>query len=100
MKMSYNLAFHKDAAEELKNLDGRERIAVLKQLKKIKENPKLGDDLGNKAGIDLTGYKKIYADNKRIRIVYKVISDRVLVYVIAIGKRENMEVYRESIKRI
>jgi mRNA interferase RelE/StbE len=100
MKMSYNLLFHEDAAKDLKNLDGRERIAVLKQLKKIKENPELGDDLGNKAGINLTGYKKIYVDNKRIRIVYKVISEKVLVYVISIGKKENMEVYRQSIKRI
>jgi len=97
--MNYDIIFHKDAAKELGDLDGRERIAVLKQLKKIKENPELGEELGNKAGFNLTGYRKIYVDKKRIRIVYRIIEYRLLVYVISIGKRENMDVYRKANSR-
>jgi len=46
---------------------------VLKQRVKLEQNPKYGDPLGNKAGINLEGYFKLYADKRRIRIVYEEI---------------------------
>jgi mRNA interferase RelE/StbE len=57
-------------------------------------------ELGHKAGLDLTGYRKLYVDNKRIRILYKIISEEILVYIISIGERDKMEVYKKSIKRL
>jgi len=70
----------------------------LKQLVKLENNPKYGDPLGNKAGINLDGYFKLYADKKRIRIIFQV-TDHV-IKIIAIDKREDMEVYRIALKRI
>ncbi|MFC2131987.1 type II toxin-antitoxin system RelE/ParE family toxin [Bacteroidota bacterium] len=99
MKKTYRILFHPEAKKELLSLEGSLRIKVLKQIKKLKEKPQLGENLGNKAGLDLTGYKKLYVDNKRIRIVYSIMEDMVLVYIISIAKRESMSAYRKAQKR-
>ena len=36
---------------------------------------------------------------KKIRIVYRVIDERVMVYVVAIGRRHNDEVYLHAATR-
>jgi len=87
-----------EAVEDFQGLDGSVRKRVLKQLIKLEQNPKCGDPLGNKAGLNLEGYFKLYADRKRIRIIYEEIGD--VLKVIAIDKREDMEVYRIAMKRI
>ena len=87
-----------EAREDFDRLDGSVKRLVLKQLIKLEKNPEYGDSLGNKAGLNLEGYFKIYADRKRIRIVYEVKDNTVKV--IAIDKREDMEVYRIALKRI
>jgi len=43
-------------------LDGSVKKRVLKQLIKLEKNPDCGDALGNKAGINLEGYFKLYAE--------------------------------------
>ena len=48
------------------------------------------EELGNKNGYDFTGYRKMYACKKQIRIVYSVINDLLLVPIIAIGKRPRL----------
>lgn len=73
---------------------------VFKKLKKIAQNPIIGIDLGNKAKMNLTGYKKVYVDKKKVRIVYKIVEDKVVVYVIAVGKRNDMEVYEKALGRV
>jgi len=87
-----------EAQADFNRLDGSVKKRILKQLVKLEQNPKYGDPLGNKAGINLEGYFKLYADNKRIRIIYEEIDH--IIKVIAIDKRENMEVYRIALKRI
>jgi mRNA interferase RelE/StbE len=87
-----------EAREDFKRLDGSIKKLVLKQLVKLEQDPKYGNPLGNKAGMNLEGYFKLYADKKRIRIVYQVINN--IVKVIAIDKREDMEVYHIALKRI
>lgn len=80
-----------EAQNDFNTLDGSVRKQVLKQLIKLEQNPNYGDPLGNKAGINLDGYFKLYADKKQIRIIYEVVED--IIKVIAIDKREDMEVY-------
>jgi mRNA interferase RelE/StbE len=63
------------------------------------KSPELGQDLGNKNNMDLTGLKKIYFDNKRYRVVYEVIEAEVIIYIVAIGKRDKMEVYMKACER-
>jgi mRNA interferase RelE/StbE len=87
-----------EARNDLRELDGRQRILVIKQLAKLERDPHVGKHLGNKMGMDLTGYYKLYADNKRVRIVYSIEDD--LIKIIAIGEREDMDVYRLASRRI
>ncbi len=87
-----------EAQADFNKLDGSVKKLVLKQLIKLEQNPKCGDPLGIKAGINLEGYLKLYADKKRIRIIYQEIDH--IIKIIAIDKREDMEVYRIALKRI
>ena len=87
-----------EAQADFKRLDGSVKKRVLKQLVKLETNPNCGDPLGNKAGINLEGYFKLYADEKRIRVIYEKVDN--IIKVIAIDKREDMEVYRIALKRI
>ncbi len=87
-----------EAHEDFKRLDGSQKKAVLKQLVKLERNPAYGKPLGKKTGIDLTGFYKLYAHNKKIRIVYTL--EQAVIKVIAIDKREDMEVYRIAAKRL
>ena len=98
--MTYKIFFHPAAAHEIAILDNRVRLLVLKQIKKLSLTPILGNELGCKQGIDLSGYRKLYADKKKIRIVYKIIDEQILVQVIAVGKRESLKVYKKAAKRI
>ena len=98
--MTYKVLFHPDAAKEVARLDNRVKLLVLKQIKKLSITPGLGSELGNRHGINLSGYRKLYADKKKIRIVYKIVDEKVLVQIIAIGKREGMEVYQKAATRL
>jgi mRNA interferase RelE/StbE len=87
-----------EAQADFNRLEGSVRKQVLKQLVKLELNPRYGNPLGNKAGINLEGYFKLYADKKRIRIIYEEIEN--IIKVIAIDKREDLEVYQVALKRI
>lgn len=95
---SWTVKLTDDARSDFRELDGRQKAIVAKQLLKLERDPRVGDHLGNKLGMDLTGFYKLYADSKRIRIIYSI--EQELVRVIAIGEREDMEVYRLASKRI
>ena len=98
--MTYRIVLKTEADEELEELSNRERILVFKQFKKIASSPELGKLLGNRAGYDLHGCRKMYADRKRIRIVYTVLDEQIVIEVIAIGKRDEMEVYKNAAERL
>jgi mRNA interferase RelE/StbE len=55
---------------EYQSLDGSVLAAASQQNAKLSKYPYLSDLLGKKHGCDLTGYRKMYVDRKRIRIVY------------------------------
>ncbi len=48
-----------EAQADFSKLDGSVKKRVLKQLVKLEQNPKYGDPLGNKAGMNLEGYSKL-----------------------------------------
>ena len=98
--MEYQIKFHPAALHEFCKLDGSIKKLVKKQLDKLKKSPLLGEELGNKNGYDLSGYRKMYACKKQIRIVYSVVENILLVNIIAIGKREDMEVYATAAERV
>lgn len=95
----YKYKFHPEAQKELAKLNHSVQILFTKILKKILNGPELGQDLGNKNNLDLTGLKKMYFDQKRYRVVYEVIEEEVIIYIVAIGKRDKMEVYEKAGER-
>ncbi len=96
----YSVLLIEEAREDFHRLDRSRQLQVAKLLKQLESNPYKGEHLGNKAGIDLTGYYKLYADKKRIRIVYTVMEKEIVVKVIAIGPRREMIVYHEAVRRL
>lgn len=97
--MKYNIVFHIEAKKDIEKLDNTLKILVFKQIKKLIDKPEIGQPLGNKAGFDLSNYRKIYACKKKIRIVYKVIENRIEIFIIAIEKRDKMSVYNIAASR-
>jgi len=95
----YDIQFHPLVADDLKKLNNSVHIEVFKKLKKIQESPELGVLLGNKNNMNLSGLRKVYVSKKRVRIVYEIVDDVLVVKVIAVGKREDMQVYKEVKKR-
>ena len=95
----YEIKNHPLVEEDLKELDHSLRLLVFKKLKKLQNSPELGVLLGNKNNLDLSGLYKIYVAKKKVRIVYEIVDRELIIYVIAIGKRDEMEVYRKASKR-
>jgi mRNA interferase RelE/StbE len=97
--MKFKIQLIPGAEQDFKKLDGNVKKLVLKKLIQLESNPLLGEALGNKAGMDLTGYYKIYILKKKIRIIYEIKDEILIVRVISIGKRENFSVYIQSYLR-
>lgn len=98
--MAYRVEFHRAAAEDFKDLDGSLKKLAADQIEKIAKHPELGESLGNRRGIDLTGYRKMYFNRKQYRIVYEIIEQTKLVTILGIGKREKFEIYEMISKRV
>jgi len=96
----YNFKFHPDAQKELKKLNKSVQILFTKKLKQIINSPEIGLDLGNKNNINLSGFKKTYFNNRKYRIVYEIIENEILIHIIAVGKREEMDVYKKANSRV
>ena len=96
----YELQLHPKVEDDLKELDNALQIQVFKKLKQIQISPQLGLPLGNKNNMNLSGFRKVYVSKKRVRIVYEVQNDVLSIYTIAIGKRDDMEVYKKANERL
>ena len=100
--MEYKIVFIPEAAKDYKDLDGSIKKSIETKIEELKKNPFLGEKLGHKFNIDLTGFYKIYVHGKRFRIVYRMITpEKIEVLEIwGIGKREKEEIYRTIGKRL
>ena len=92
----YDIQFHPLIADDLKKLNNSVCIEVFKKLKKIQTTPELGELLGNKNGMNLSGLRKMYVAKKQVRIVYEIVESILVVKVLVIGKREDMMVYKQA----
>jgi mRNA interferase RelE/StbE len=98
--LRYKVELTEDAAADFRGLDGSVKKLAAGQLKKLEQSPHLGQALGNMRGFDLTGYYKMYAARKTIRIVYRILDDLIIVEVVGIGKRADFEVYADVARRL
>ena len=91
--MKFDVRLTDESKKDFDRLDVSIKKHVLKKLILLETNPFPGKPLGNKAGIDLTGYYKLYVLKKKIRIIYKIIDQKLIITIISIGKRENLAAY-------
>ena len=55
----------------------------------------------NLDGLNLQGYRKTYLANATYRIVFKIEENKIkIVEIIAVGKREDKQVYKDAYSRI
>lgn len=100
--MNWKLVYLPEAAKDLKNLAGNQRLMVIKAIDKVLQNPLpaneggYGKPLGNKHGTDLAGFLKIKLRGAGIRVVYKLIRTETEMLVVVIGAREDDEVYETA----
>ena len=99
--MAHKIEFITEAVEDFGRLDGSIRKKVAKKIDELAANPYLGKPLGNLNDINLTGFYKLYTDDKKIRIVYRLLlEDRVIVEIWGIGKREKSQIYQKVNRRV
>lgn len=84
-----------DSKKDFDDLDGSLKKEASKKIAALSENPLLGKPLGNKQGMDLSGFYKLYFAKKRYRIIYRIVKgDIEIVEIIGIGKRDKEEIYK------
>lgn len=97
--MKWKLGFLPEAAKDLADLAGNQKIMVTKAINKVLENPLpaseggYGKPLGNKQGNNLSGFLKIKLKSAGIRVVYKLVKINGQMLVVVIGARADDEVY-------
>jgi len=96
----YEIQNHPLVEKDLKDLDHSLIILVFKKLKQLQQSPQQGELLGNKNNMNLAGYRKVYVAKKKIRIVYQILDNKLVVHVITVGKRADLKVYKEAFERI
>lgn len=100
--MKYRIELIPGAQKDYKKLDGSIKKLVNKKIDELSEKPLIGEKLGNKNNIDLTGFYKIYVAKKSIRIVYRLLSPNEIeiIEIWGIGKREKEEIYKLISQRL
>jgi mRNA interferase RelE/StbE len=88
--VAYALEFHPAALKEWESLDNSVRVPLKKKLEKRLENPHVASA---RLHGDLHNCYKIKNDKTGHRLVYQVIDERVVVFVLAIDKREDLAAY-------
>jgi mRNA interferase RelE/StbE len=94
--MSYNLEFKESALKEWHKLDGGIREQFKRKLAERLERPRV--ESARLSG--MADCYKIKLKNAGYRLVYQVDDNRIVVIVVAVGKRENFAVYRTASKRM
>ncbi len=99
--MAYKIEFLPDAEKDFDSLDKSVRKEASKKIDTLSKNPFLGKPLGNKFGINLTGFYKLYFAKKKYRVVYRLIGEHIeVIEIFGIGKRDKEEIYKLVAKRL
>lgn len=93
--MTYKLKFLPSAKKEWDKLDSNIKSQFKSKLRKCLENPCV--PANRLRGFD--GAYKIKLRSAGYRLVYEVDNQEIVVFVIAVGKRENSDVYEKAKNR-
>lgn len=97
--MMWEVVYLAEALQDLRELDGSQRLLIRKAIAKVSANPLpkaeggFGVPLGHKGGRNLTGFFKIKLLHAGLRIVYKLIRVKGQMLIVVIGARADEEVY-------
>jgi mRNA interferase RelE/StbE len=94
--MTYELEFHELALKEWRKLDGSVQAQFKKQLARRLQSPHVPSA---RLHADLQHTYKIKLRDVGYRLVYEVIDRRLVVVVIAVGRRDQGVVYRQAAQR-
>lgn len=90
--MTYSLEFHEKALKEFHALDAEVRDRFKRKLAERIENPRVEADR-------LSGSSnryKIKFKHPGVRLVYEVVDGRLIVFVLAVDKRERSAAYEKA----
>jgi mRNA interferase RelE/StbE len=102
----WKVEYLRESLEDIKRLDQSQRVQVIKAIGKASENPLpraeggYGKPLSNKGGTNLAGYCKIKLVKLGLRVVYKVVRERLVMIIIVVSARADDEAYIMAQKRI
>lgn len=94
--MIYTIKFRADALKEWQKLDKAIQQQFARKLKKCCDNPHI-------PSAKLRAIKDCYKIKLRtsgFRLVYQVIDDKLIIAVVAVGKRERSDVYNLASERL
>lgn len=94
--MTYKITFLKQALKEWNKLSVPIREQLYKKLQEVMVNPRIPKN-------KLSGMKDCYKlkiMSPSYRLVYRVVDERLVVQVVAVGKRDKDEVYAVSKERL
>lgn len=95
--MTFNVVFDERAFKEWNKLDRSIQLQFKKKLKKLQINPYIESA---KLSGSLSGCFKIKLRSSGFRMVYQVIDELIIIKVLAVGKRESLNVYNDAKQRI
>ena len=95
--MTYRLEWTNLANKDWEKLDGSVQVEVLKKLKQRLANPHIPADL---LSANLVGLYRLKFRKSGTRLIYKVEDQRLVVIVVAVGKRENLDTYKTAAVRL
>ncbi|HCJ58022.1 type II toxin-antitoxin system RelE family toxin [Lutispora sp.] len=104
--MKWTVEYTKEAENDLRSLDGAQRLQVLKAIKKVSVNPLpnseggYGKPLGNHLSSKLTGYMKIKLLKFGLRVVYAIENQGNIMRIIIISVRDDETIYKMAQERI
>ncbi|MFC3900949.1 type II toxin-antitoxin system RelE family toxin [Aliicoccus persicus] len=94
----YQVRFTNYSSDDFRKLDGSMKVPVLKGLKRIEQR---GMQAGEPLRGSLSHCRKIKMRTTGLRIVFRQIDGGIeIIEIIAIGKRDNSDVYKKAIKRL
>lgn len=98
----YNVIITDEVYDDLEILPDEILKEIFSYFEKYETSPlKYSQKLYNKFGLELEGYRKTYVYNASYRIIIKI-EDKIakIVEVVAVGQRQDLEVYKEAHKRV
>lgn len=97
----WRIEYLEDAVRDLKRLDSRRQLEVLKAIIKVSANrlPNNEEPLGNKKYTRLSGYLKIKLKASKLRVVYRLLREEKIMQIIVIAERDDDNVYKLAQKR-